>query len=55
MILIPRHPYYRYVKVLVEDNEENAEIALKTLIEMQKYYKTACDVLVSFLINWHIS
>lgn len=34
---------------MLEDNEENAEIAIKTINDMQKYYKTVNDVLVSVL------
>lgn len=30
---------------MLTDNEENAEISLKTLIEMQKYYKTVYEIL----------
>lgn len=43
---------------MTNDNEENAEISLKTMIEMQKYYKTQQDILVSWpllmLIGWQI-
>lgn len=37
---------------MLRDNEENAEISIKALIEMQKYYKTVYDVIViDFLIR----
>lgn len=32
---------------MMTDNEENAEISLKTLIEMQKYYKTVYEILAT--------
>jgi hypothetical protein len=34
------------MNVMCLDNEENAEISIKALIEMQKFYKTTVDVLV---------
>ena len=30
------------------DNEENAELSIKAIIEMQKFYKTSNDVLVRY-------
>lgn len=32
---------------MLNDNEENAEISIKALIEMQKFYKTVYDVIVN--------
>lgn len=36
------------MNVIKNDNEENAELALKILVEIQKFYKTNWDVLVFF-------
>lgn len=36
-----------------EDNEENAEIALKALIEMQRYYKTLYDIMVILILYFN--
>lgn len=39
------------MRVLKHDNEENADLALKFIIEMQKFYKANWDVLVSLNSN----
>ena len=34
------------MEVLQKDNEDNAEVAIKYLIDIQKFYKTVCDAIV---------
>ena len=38
---------FRLMGVLNNDNEENAEFAIKMLLEIQRYYKTSWDIMVS--------
>ena len=38
---------FRMIKVLLNDNEENAELALKFITELQRYYRSTYDVMVS--------
>ena len=38
---------YSFLIVMDKDNEENAEIAIKTLYEMQKFYRNTHFVIVS--------
>ena len=39
------------MSVLKKDNEENADLALKIIIEIQRFYKANWDVMVSLLLS----